>query len=61
MNQFRLVFLCEYDLTEAKCGLNGDGFVFEVPSELAQELVPAVKYTTFLLKVKRAGHTFTNH
>lgn len=48
---FKLVFLCSYDLTAASCGPDGEGYDLIVDSNLARELLPAMRCAVFALKL----------
>jgi len=58
---FRLIFLCSYDLTDAKCGPEGKGYEIQVDTDLANKLRPAWNCALFALKIANVAGKVLAH
>ena len=49
--KFRLTFLCSYDLSPARCGPDGEGYIIEADTQLMKDLFPALRFASKALKL----------
>lgn len=54
-HKFRLHFLCEHDLSEVPCGLDGRGYRIEHLKDLVQQCVPLMQVILIALRFIAAG------